>query len=125
MKKILKQNITTIKKVTDFTNYNEVKERLLFSANNTQDQVFDILGTCEEGMTEIQIEKSQEKYGNNIVTHGKKDSLFKRICDAFINPFTLILFVLAIVSTFTDIIFAEPGEQSFATVIIITSMVFI
>ena len=125
MKKILKQNITTIKKGTDFANYNEVKERLLFSANNTQGQVFDILGTCEEGMTEIQIEKSHEKYGNNIVTHGKKDSLFKRICDAFINPFTLILFVLAIVSTFTDIIFAEPGEQSFATVIIITSMVFI
>ena len=125
MKKILKQNITTIKKGTDFANYNEVKQRLLFSANNTQGQVFDILGTCEEGMTEIQIEKSQGKYGNNIVTHGKKDSLFKRICDAFINPFTLILFVLAIVSTFTDIIFAEPGEQSFATVIIITSMVFI
>lgn len=32
MKKILKQNITTIKKGTDFANYNEVKERLLFSA---------------------------------------------------------------------------------------------
>mgnify|MGYP002229998224 FL=1 len=43
------------------------------------------------------VEQARERYGDNVVTHGQKESLFTRICKAFINPFTAILFVLAAV----------------------------
>ena len=60
-----------------------------------------------------------------MITRGKKTSLIKRLYQAFINPFTIILFVLALVSAFTDIILAAPGEKNPQGLIIITTMVLI
>lgn len=57
----------------------------------------------------------------------EKLSLTKRIANAFINPFTAILFCLAIVSIFTDIIIPtmqnSPDDVNPVTVIIILTMV--
>lgn len=102
-----------------------VNEKLKYAATLEWTKFYEDFQTSSEGMTNEQLEISEENYGKNIVTHGQKESLFKRICGAFINPFTAILFVLAAVSVFTDIIFAEPGEQNPVTVIIITTMVMI
>jgi Mg2+-importing ATPase len=49
----------------------------------------------------------------------------ERIVKAFVNPFTAILFGLAVVSAFTDIVLAEPGEADPMAVIIISTMVMI
>lgn len=102
-----------------------VNAKLKYAATLEWTKFYEEFQTSSEGMTNEQLEISEENYGMNIVTHGQKESLFKRICGAFINPFTAILFVLAAVSVFTDIIFADPGEQNPVTVIIITTMVMI
>jgi magnesium-transporting ATPase (P-type) len=47
------------------------------------------------------------------------DTLLKRIVGAFINPFTVVLIVLAVVSLFTDVIFVEPGEKPDVTAVVI------
>ncbi len=107
------------------TRREEVFERLSFAESHAPQKVFEFLGTSEEGLTEEQVEESREKYCDNVITHGKQESLFKRIFNAFVNPFTAILFALAIVSTFTEIVWAAPGEKSPMTVIIITVMVLI
>lgn len=121
LKEILfKKNMTTIS-----IRQNETKERLLFAATHNSEELFNELGADKNGMSELLIEVSEKTYGNNIITHGKKESLFKRIWNAFVNPFTATLFVLALVSTFTDIIFAKQGDQNYATVIIITTMVMV
>ncbi|WP_281519655.1 magnesium-translocating P-type ATPase [Acidaminococcus timonensis] len=62
------------------------------------------LGSTERGLTPDQIEKNRDAYGANKVTREKKKTLPQRLAEAFINPFTVILFVLAGVSTVTDII---------------------
>ncbi|WP_337798737.1 magnesium-translocating P-type ATPase [Acidaminococcus timonensis] len=62
------------------------------------------LGSTEKGLTPDQIEKNRDTYGANKVTREKKKTLPQRLAEAFINPFTVILFVLAGVSTVTDII---------------------
>lgn len=77
----------------------------------------------EHGLTKEAVAKSRELHGENLVTHGRRDSLAKRIYHAFINPFTAILVVLAVVSAFTDIIYAEPEDTNYVTVSIITTMV--
>lgn len=77
----------------------------------------------EHGLTREAVAKSRELYGENIVTHGRRDSLAKRIYHAFVNPFTAILVVLAVVSVFTDIIYAGPEDRNYVTVGIITTMV--
>ena len=62
------------------------------------------LGSAETGLNPDQVEKNRETYGANKVTREKKKTLPQRLAEAFINPFTVILFVLAGVSTVTDII---------------------
>lgn len=103
----------------------EVKNRLLFASTHDEAEVLQTLGTEAAGLNEEEVEAARKSFGSNIVMHKKKQSLFKRICSAFINPFTAILFTLAIISVFTDILFTEPGEQNYTTVIIIVTMVMI
>lgn len=58
--------------------------------------------------------------------------MLKRLAGAFVNPFTVILFCLAIVSTMTDMVFpyfslfdSVPEDFDCLTVVIILTMVII
>ncbi|MDO5733793.1 MAG: magnesium-translocating P-type ATPase [Eubacteriales bacterium] len=100
-----------------------VQERLIHAAQHEADDVMAKLGTTINGLSNDQVDEMRKKYGDNVVIQGKKQSIAERLYAAFINPFTLILIVLAIVSALTDIIFAAPEEQSYITVILISAMV--
>ncbi len=102
---------------------NEVRSRLKFAAGANIDDLFSSLETSRGGLSEDTIEAARERYGDNAITRGKKVPLLKRVINSFANPFTAILFCLAVVSAVTDIILAEPGESNPATVIIIATMV--
>jgi len=115
-----------MKKVTaDMEDRREATTRLRHAASSGVEEIRTMVGTTSGGLAEKHVEEAREQYGANTVTHGKKDSLFFRIGKAFINPFTAILFALAVVSVCTDIIWAEPGDANPITVIIIVSMVLI
>lgn len=120
MKKIIKRRIAA-----DFVRRDEIKTKMIFAATHAEREALKFLNALPQGLTEDFVEESREKNGKNTVTHGKKESLFKRICGAFINPFTAILFALALVSVVTDIILAAPEDKNYVTVIIITTMVMI
>lgn len=82
------------------------------------------LNTSINGLpNEEAVEKSRDVYGNNKIIHGRKKSVFDRIIKAFINPFTAILFAIAVVSFIMDIISAKSGEVNHIGVIIILAMV--
>lgn len=106
-------------------NEEAIRKRLRSASILTDDQIFIELNTSVGGILEVNIEKSRENYGRNVMTHGKEMSLVSRICNAFINPFTAILLILSLVSIFTDIIFVKPGEQNYTTVAIIVFMVMV
>ena len=71
------------------------------------------------GLTKKQVESSLNKYGPNYID-GKKDDILSRLKRAFINPYSIVLFILDIISLFTEVIFAK--EANFATFSIITTM---
>lgn len=83
------------------------------------------LSSTPEGLPESDVEKAREQYGTNSLTRGRATPVAKRVLESFVNPFTAILIVLAVVSTFTDVIFADPGEADPTTVIIIAVMVLV
>lgn len=64
-----------------------------------------------------------KNYGKNEINYGTENVWYKRLVEAFINPFTLVLFSLAIISFITDFFMAKTGERNLTTVIIIISMV--
>lgn len=110
-------------------NRNIVREqsaaRLLYGAGHTQEEICSFLESSVNGMEIGKVENSRRKYGRNVVSREKENSLAYRMFQAFINPFTAILLVLAGVSAYTDIILAQQGEKNGVTVGIIAAMVLI
>ena len=88
-------------------------------------EIYEALNTGPEGLSEAQTEELREQYGENRITRGKKLSLAGRLKSAFVNPFSLILCALALVSLFTEVIWAKPGEKNPASVVIIAGMVLV
>lgn len=105
--------------------FNSINERLVFASENKTNQVLDSFETNKMGITNETVKHHSDEFGKNIITKQKKDSILKKIFNAFINPFTAILLILAVVSLFTNVIFAETSEKDPTTVIIIVVMVMI
>lgn len=102
------------------------------AATNPEKVVLKDFHTTHLGLDEEAVFRNQTKYGTNKVTHEKKKSLGKRLAGAFINPFTAILSVLALVSSITDMVFpsfklfgSTPEDFDALTVAIILTMVLI
>ena len=102
-----------------------VQRRLRLSVSQTPEVLYAVLGSSTIGLTERDVSDRRAEYGDNRVSHGPKITVWKRVADAFINPFTAILTVLAVVSTFTDIVLVPPEEANYTAVVIIMSMVII
>ncbi|CCV63816.1 Magnesium-translocating P-type ATPase [Alteracholeplasma palmae J233] len=81
------------------------------------------LDTHINGLTSDDASKFQDVYGNNKLSKDKKPSFIKRFIEAFINPFTIILFVLAIISFITDVILETGNNKDYMTVGIISLMI--
>ena len=110
----------------------EQNHRIEHAGTNPIKEVLKSLHTTLRGLDVENVAVSRAKYGSNKVTHEKKQSLVKRLAGAFINPFTAILFCLAVVSTMTDMFFpyfsllgSSPEDFDPLTVVIILTMVMI
>lgn len=68
-----------------------------------------------QGYTEAQIEESRARYGENQVSGHASDTVFYRLRRAFVNPFTVILFVLGILSFITDVVLAPDFSRNMTT----------
>lgn len=101
------------------------KDILFFAATSEPWEVLERLGSSITGLSEMEVAYSREENGDNVINHGRINSLAKRIFAAFINPFTAILLAIAVVSVFTDIVLEDPSERNYVPVIIITTMVLI
>lgn len=110
----------------------EQNRRIQFAATHPTQETLGYLNTTLCGLEPGKVEENRSEYGSNKVTREKKKTLPQRLAGAFINPFTAILFCLALVSSFTDMIFPHfsmfgcvPKDFDCLTVVIILTMVFL
>ena len=68
-----------------------------------------------QGYDEAQVEESRARYGKNTLSGRASDTVFYRLRRAFINPFTVILSVLAILSFMTDVVLASNFSRNITT----------
>ena len=101
------------------------KERLLAALQEPLEKTFAHYKTSARGLIEEQVEENRDTYGDNIITNGQEDSILKKIYESIINPFTVILLVIALVSFITNVWLAKPGEQDPTTSLIIVTLVLI
>ena len=101
------------------------KERILNTTHLTSDELLSLYSNTLYGYNETKVEDMREMYGKNEIRYSKRRTLLNKIIESFINPFSVILLVLAIASFFTDIIIPamEKKEIDISAVIIIMVMV--
>ncbi len=87
------------------------------------EEALDRLGSNRGGLSVEQVERRLEENGLNEITHEKPPTWYAQLFHAFLTPFNGVLFAVCVVSLFTDVIFAAPGDSSFRTIIILTVMV--
>ena len=101
----------------------EVEKILLELSAMDQKALFEKYETDEYGLDPVQASDRLEEYGKNIIDFGKEKSLAVRIKDAIINPFNIVLLVVAIITFITDVVLAD--EPSFATFIMLVAVIII
>lgn len=102
---------------------NEVEKTLLELSALEQKDLFAKYETDEYGLDPVQAADRLEEYGRNIIDFGKEKNLAVRIKDAIINPFNIVLLVVAMITFATDVVLAD--EPSFATFIMLVAVIII
>ncbi|MGV7003835.1 magnesium-translocating P-type ATPase [Desulfovibrio sp. QI0442] len=97
--------------------------RLLDAARVEPDEALQTFNSSPDGLTRHQVHEMRQQYGANILAAKGRDSLPKRLFTSFINPFSIVLLLLACISFFTDYLLADAGEKDLTAVIIVTVMV--
>ena len=101
---------------TPLTKQERVKRRLLNAALKTPETLLIQYDNTSGGFDEEQVDEMRDQYGINLITRQKKASIFHRLRDSFINPFTVVLFVLSAISFF---------QKDYAPVVIVMTMVLV
>ena len=101
------------------------KERLAVAIQTPLKDSLAFYHTSLKGLDQEQVEENRDLYGENTITKGQEDSIFKKIYESIINPFTIILLVIALISLVTNVWLAKPGQEDPTTSIIIVVLVLI
>ncbi len=99
-----------------------MNQRINHYAHQSIDTLFHDFHITNEGYHQKQVETNRKQYGSNDIIIQKKDKLRYRLKHAFINPFSIVLSILTIVSFITDILLASNYSRNMTTFIIITTM---
>ena len=97
--------------------------RMLDAARVEPHQALQMFCSTADGLTNQQVAHMRHKFGANSIAAKGKDSLPKRLFASFINPFSVVLLLLAGISFFTDYLLASADEKDLTAVIIVAVMV--
>lgn len=101
----------------------EIELKLKKYGKMDNEEILKKFKTSYEGLSCVEIEEKQDEYGKNILDFKNNNTVFNRLKEAFINPFNIVLILVAIITFFTDVIIAT--NKDYLTFILIVSTVFI
>lgn len=87
------------------------------------DKLLKKYNTSLNGISIVDVEEKIEKYGKNIIDIKNQNTIWHRLNEAFINPFNIVLMIVAVITFITDVIIAT--QKDYATFILIVSTIFI
>ena len=98
----------------------EVERNLLTVSRLNDEQLFEKYRTEPDGLNQVEAAERLEEYGRNIIDVSNENSLLSRIREAIINPFNIVLMIVAAVTLFTDVILSdEPNPATFIMLVLI------
>jgi len=105
-------------------NIKNANTRFLESSTLSIEDLMKLYNTTYNGINDEKIiSTNRTKYGRNEFSPPKRTTIFVRIIKALLDPFVVILLILATVSLIIDVIIPKGTNKDFSTVIIILAMV--
>ena len=98
-------------------------EKVFLAAGQPLAAVFNYFQTSPDGLDSAEVARRQSLYGKNEVEHERRENPLTMFVKAFINPFIGVLTGLVVISYLLDVYLAEPAEQDWTAIIIISTMV--
>lgn len=109
----MKKLLTETNKVQSLELNRKLRE---YSASNTED-IFENFGSAREGLSQDTAVSRLDTDGANIITATKSPGLVRRIIQAVVNPFNLVLIGIAIVTFLTDVVFSARPDYVTSSII--------
>ena len=83
-----------------------------------ESELLTTLGSTSEGISIAQAANKLEEFGHNVIITEKEKSVLGRALEALINPFNLVLFLVAIITFITDVVLAETIDITTSAIIL-------
>ena len=106
-------------KKTEKNNSNIVEKTILENSRIKLDKLLKRYQTSLDGISVVDIDERIEKYGKNIIDIKEKNTIWHKVKEAIINPFNIVLIIVAIITFITDVAIAT--QKDYATFILIIS----
>lgn len=100
-----------------------VEEMLRENSKIEVGKLFEKLGTSYAGISVVDVDDKLEEYGKNNIEIKNNNTLIHKLREAFINPFNVVLMIVAGITFVTDVIITTPKDYS--TFILIVSIILI
>lgn len=104
-------------------NQKAVEEKLRKYSTIELNTLYEQFNTSITGISKSQLMDLEDEFGKNIITTGKKNTWLHRLLNAVINPFNIILLIIALVTFVLDVLLEDSPD--YITVTIIVSLVLI
>ena len=88
-----------------------------------ENEMFTLLETSMQGVSVAVAEGKLEENGRNIITTDKEKGVFGRLMESLVNPFNLVLFLVAVITFITDVVVAHKADIT--TTVIILALIII
>ena len=88
-----------------------------------EEELFTLLESSRRGLSAEEAEEKLDDFGPNIIVTGEKNGVLRRLARSLINPFNLVLLLIAAITVVTDVLLSDVPDPT--TSIIITAMIVI
>ena len=102
---------------------NEIEKNILTDSKLELNELFEKYNTSIEGISVVEVEDRLEEYGKNVIEIKNENTIFYKLKEAFINPFNIVLMIVAAITFVTDVI--ATTQKDYATFILIVSTILI
>jgi len=97
---------------------NECEETLRSFAFMDEQELLTCLETSKQGISVAVAAEKLEKIGRNVITTDKEKGIFGRMMEALINPFNIVLFIVAIITFITDVVVSQKVDVTTSAIIL-------
>lgn len=97
---------------------NECESVLRHFAFMDEKEMLALLETSMQGVSVAKAEEKLEEIGPNIIVTGKEKGFWWRLTASLVNPFNLVLFLVAIITFVTDVVLSQKADFTTAAIIV-------